>query len=194
MKKFFNENLKPTMEWIVKDSDPRIRNVSNYFDINNITNEDIKHIQMMTRYIDVCYEGKEHKYKIESGIGISGVQIGYLKRVCYIHLFDDYYEKEFQLLFANPEILEVSRDISYLECGEGCLSVPERREGVVPRKYWIKIQYFDLFTFSYKEEVFYDFLAIVIQHEIDHMNGKLYYDHINIFYPFNVSEDWKKIK
>lgn len=98
-----------------------------------------------------------------------------------------------KFLLANPEIIKFSDDISYLDGGEGCLSVPEDRQGIVPRKSEITVKAYDLI---HDREIVineYGLTAIVLQHEIDHLSGILYYDHINVLDNNYVKEDWKKI-
>jgi len=77
--------------------------------------------------------------------------------------------------FINPKILEYSEDTEILE--EGCLSVPGIQENVA-RSRKIVLQYQDT-DFKQHKEVFEDYVARVIQHEYDHLNGKVFTDRIN---------------
>ena len=192
--KYEFKKIEPSQKWIVNDSSPIIRTKSTDLDIKNITQKDLEEISKLISYTDASFNGQAQKYNIQAGIAITGVQIGYLKRVCYIHFMDTNGETEHQYLLINPKIIENSYQKSYLDGGEGCLSVPDARNGIVPRFSWIKIEYYDLESNSYKTLKADGILAICIQHEMDHMDGKLYYDRINLFNPFYVDESWVKIK
>lgn len=184
---------KPDMSWIIDDSNPKIREISEKLDLNNIDEYDNEMINKMISYIDVSYNNEYKKYKIRSGIAMTGIQIGYKKRVCYVHYFDEYLNSEIKLLLANPEILSKSSIKSYIANGEGCLSVPIDKKGIVPRNKEITFKAFDLFLNKEIEMKVSGFLSICLQHEFDHMDGILYYDKINIFKPNETQEDWERI-
>lgn len=179
------------MDWIVTDEDPRIRNKCEDIHLP-ISMSDKKEIEKLVSYIDACYYGKEKKYDIRGGVAMAAIQIGFLKNVIYLH-FDDEEENERHWLLANPKIIESSYDKSYLNNGEGCLSVPQDHEGIVPRSEFIKVEAFDLINNRPITIEVGGYSAIVLQHEIDHLSGILYYDRINIFNPMFVDENWKKI-
>ncbi len=113
------------------------------------------------------------------GVGLAAPQVGLPIRLFIVDLrpladqepaFADYTRS-----FINPKILEYSEDTEILE--EGCLSVPGIHENV-PRSRKIVLQYQDT-DFKQHEEVFEDYAARVIQHEYDHLNGKVFTDRIN---------------
>jgi peptide deformylase len=85
----------------------------------------------------------------------------------------------------NPVIMKKSKDKVFLENGEACLSVADKKEGFVPRYATIKVKYIDIKGHT-KTHVASDFEAIVIQHELDHLDGVLFYDHINKEEPFKI--------
>ena len=89
----------------------------------------------------------------------------------------------------NPRIISESVKESYLGAGEGCLSVKENHEGYVYRKFKIIVKAFDAVTRKEKIITARGYEAIVLQHELDHLNGVLYYDHINKENPFIRKED-----
>lgn len=101
-----------------------------------------------------------HKY---DGLGLAGVQVGILKRIIVIDLYDDV--SQFTLI--NPEIIEKSEETVEIE--EGCLSYPNQY-GKVKRAVRVKVKALDLdgkkVTLDAK-----DLLAQALQHEIDHLNG-----------------------
>lgn len=188
-----NNIYKPTMDWIVDDSDPRIREISEELNTNNITDYDDEMINKMIAYIDASYNNESKKYRIKTGVAITGIQIGYKKRVCYVHYYDEYLKSEIKLLIANPKIIKKSSLKSFISSGEGCLSVPVDRKGIVPRNKEIHFRAFDLLQNKEIEMFASDFLSICLQHEFDHMDGKLYYDRINIFNPNEPDEEWERV-
>ena len=106
----------------------------------------------------------------EEGIGLAAPQIGYSKKVLVVDI-SAIKEDEKPLVFINPEIVDATGE-AILE--EGCLSIPEVREDVErPEK--IKLKYFDETGRNFEDE--YDgWMARVLQHEIDHLNGILFVD------------------
>lgn len=82
---------------------------------------------------------------------------------------------ELKKVFINPEIIELSGDNWVMN--EGCLSLPEIREDV-SRPDTVRIKYFDE-NFTEHDEVFSGFMGRVIQHEYDHLEGKLFIDYLS---------------
>ena len=89
----------------------------------------------------------------------------------------------------NPRIISESVKQVYLSGGEGCLSVDNEHQGYVYRKYKILVKAYDVK--QQKETVITarGYEAIVLQHEIDHLNGVLFYDHIDKKDPFKLIPD-----
>jgi len=108
------------------------------------------------------------------GIGLAAIQLGEPKRVITMDLAKKDDPKEPQV-FINPEILWTSEDKSVHE--EGCLSIPEYYEEV-ERPAEVKVRYLDLDGKSHEIEAS-GLLATCLQHEIDHLNGVLFIDHIS---------------
>jgi peptide deformylase len=108
------------------------------------------------------------------GIGLAAIQIGVPKRVITMDLAKKDEGKKPQV-FINPEILATSADRSTYE--EGCLSIPEYYEEV-ERPSEVKIRYVDLEGNACELEAS-GLLATCVQHEIDHLNGVLFIDHIS---------------
>ena len=108
------------------------------------------------------------------GIGLAAVQIGILKRVIVIDLSKDVEKKE-PLFIVNPEITFKSKELTSYE--EGCLSIPDQF-AEVKRPISCKINFLDYE--GYKKEIDAEgLLATCIQHEIDHLNGVLFIDHLS---------------
>ena len=107
------------------------------------------------------------------GAGIAAPQVGILKRIAWVQRFD----KEgfpFEVII-NPVIKQYSKKKQ--DCPEGCLSIPGRRDTLSTRAYAILVEY-DKPDASHEIEMVEDFTAVVFQHEIDHLNGILYLDHL----------------
>lgn len=107
------------------------------------------------------------------GVGLAAPQVNISKRLIVIDVSSDYPDrKPFALI--NPVILEQRGKTTF---DEGCLSLPDFRETVERSKY-VKLQYLDE---NGKQQIIEDegFLAIVIQHEIDHLNGIVAADRIS---------------
>jgi peptide deformylase len=117
-------------------------------------------------------------YKTD-GIGLAAPQIGKSVRVFVIDadpLSDDFPEtKDFKRAFINAQIVEEKG--TEWAFNEGCLSVPNIREDV-KRKPQIEIHYYDE-EWNYHEDVFDGTIARVIQHEYDHLEGKIFTDRIS---------------
>lgn len=108
------------------------------------------------------------------GIGLAAIQIGVPKRVVTIDLAKQDEEKT-PIVFINPEITWSSEEMNVHE--EGCLSIPEYYEEV-ERPARVKIRYLDLD--GKEQEIEADgLLATCIQHEVDHLNGVLFIDHLS---------------
>lgn len=123
------------------------------------------------------------KHNVRPGIGLAAPQIGVSKRAIAIFIEGETVEDNLCLTLFNPRIVSHSSEMTYIEAGEGCLSVDENYEGIVPRyaKITVKADDYDGDPF---EETFTGLDAICLQHEIDHLNGILFYDHINKENPF----------
>ena len=129
------------------------------------------------------------KHNIRSGVGLAAPQVGVKKRMFVIYYKKkDKDDKEIEVQYAliNPKIVSNSARKCALKGGEGCLSVKEDKDGYVFRYYKIVLNAFDLIQNKEVNIVAFGYDAIVLQHELDHLDGILYYDHINKKDPFKV--------
>lgn len=121
----------------------------------------------------------ETMYNSEDGIGLAAPQAGFSIRLFIIDLSmlaeDEPSYKNMNRVFINAEIIERTGENVTRE--EGCLSIPHINENVT-RKDKIRIKYVDK-DFVEHDEVFEGFIARVIQHEYDHLEGKMFVDHIS---------------
>lgn len=111
------------------------------------------------------------------GIGLAAPQIGKSVRLFVVDgttLDEEPTLKDFKQAFINPVILNETG--TEWEFEEGCLSIPNIREDV-SRKEKIKVKYFDE-NWKPKEETFNGMKARIIQHEYDHIEGKLFIDYL----------------
>lgn len=113
----------------------------------------------------------ETMYSTDNGIGLAATQIAETKAIMVIDISE---ERNQPMVFINPQIIESEGETSYQE---GCLSVPDVYADV-PRFLRVKVKAFER---DGKEFVVDsdEFLAIVMQHEIDHLNGKVFIDHLS---------------
>lgn len=113
-------------------------------------------------------DGLLEKQKDPEGAGLSAVQVGILKRVCLVRIGNRF------VPFINPKVLETSKDsVGFFE---GCLSMPDFY-GMVYRPSTIKIQAVNK-RGKLIEKEFKGLPARIFQHEIDHMNGILFVNHL----------------
>ena len=105
------------------------------------------------------------------GIGLAAIQVNVLKRVIVIDISDDHSDP---LILVNPELVETEGE---REFQEGCLSVPEAYE-TVTRADTIKFKALDLDGKPFERSA-EGLLATCIQHEIDHLDGKLFVDYLS---------------
>lgn len=103
---------------------------------------------------------KDTLHNSKSGVGISAVQIGVLKKMCVIH----YNGKD--IVMINPEITKAKGEV---DSKEGCLSVPDEY-GIFKRAQKVWCSYIDE-SGNQKEIADGGFVSRVIQHELDHMEG-----------------------
>src|SRR3974390_184378 len=146
---------------IIKLPDKRLRLVS----------EPVKQIDAgIRKLVDDMFETM---YKAP-GIGLAAIQLGVAKRVITLDLSKKEDDHEPQV-FINPEILWQSEALAKFE--EGCLSIPDYYEEV-ERPAQGKVRYLDL-SGKKREIDAKGLLATCLQHEIDHINGVLFIDHLS---------------
>lgn len=161
---------------------------------NPVLREICKELTKQDVFSDEFTQLKQDLYdsmKHYGGIGIAAPQIGVSWQVALIDLPPvNRYGAEVSLaktFFINPriEILSESQEGNW----EGCLSVPGMR-GYVVRPNHIRVSYFDE---RFEEQSFetQGFVAIVIQHELDHLFGKLYIDHIKDMSLLSFQEEYE---
>ena len=127
--------------------------------------------------------------KLRNGVGLAAIQIGVDQRVLIINEPNEEDEqlKENTLEMINPLIIEKSGSTRYQE---GCLSVPGYYEDV-ERYQYVKVEYFD--RNGNLQVIESDaFLAIAIQHEMDHLDGKVFVEKLSFTKRKRFEKEWKK--
>ena len=108
------------------------------------------------------------------GVGLAAIQIGVAKRVVTIDTSKDEMARN-PTVYLNPEIVWTSEEKRVYD--EGCLSIPEFY-GEVERPDRVRVRYMNLDGQSVEQEAD-GLLATCLQHEIDHLNGVLFIDHLS---------------
>ena len=150
------------------------------FPLSKEDKDTIKHVIKHLTYSQI--EKYAEKYDLRPGMGLAFPQLGMLKRI--IIVVYEYEEGKFEnYVIINPKIISHSEEMVALETGEGCLSVNREVEGHVARFARIRITGYDVegnkISIRARED-----LAVAFQHEVDHLNGILFYDRINKKKPF----------
>jgi peptide deformylase len=151
---------------IVEVPDPRLRQISSA--VEEVTDE-------VRELVSDMFETMYHA----PGIGLAAIQVGVPKRILVIDLQEPEEEGGEPVkdprVFINPEILTTSdEDVPYTE---GCLSVPDQY-AEVDRPDAIRARWLDL-DGKQREEEIDGLLAVCLQHEMDHLNGVLFIDHLS---------------
>lgn len=122
-------------------------------------------------------EKYSEKYKLRPGMGLAFPQVGINKRI--IVIVNEYEDGKFEnYVVVNPVIVSNSSEMIAAEAGEGCLSVNREVEGHVLRYARVTVEGYDLDGNKLKIRARED-LSLAFQHEIDHLNGILFFDRID---------------
>ncbi|SDC09436.1 peptide deformylase [Shouchella lonarensis] len=165
-----------TMEHIVREGDPVLRKVASPVELP-LNAEDTQTLLSMLTFLKNSQDPDIAKqYHLRPGVGLAAPQIGISKRLFAVHATDEN-GKLHSFGLANPKVIRHSVETTELETGEGCLSVDREIEGRVPRYARITVKG----TTHEGEEItlrLRGFISIVFQHELDHLDGIMFYDRI----------------
>lgn len=179
-----------TMEDIVRDDQASLREKS--IKVNLPPNKQTK--ETLNRMLEFLKNSQDEefaeKHNLRAGVGIAAPQIGINEQLTVVHF--EYEDKLYSYKLINPKIISHSVEQAYLVGGEGCLSVDEEYEGYVLRYARITVRAFNEDGVPFKLRL-RGYPAVVFQHEIDHLNGVLFYDHINKENPFTAPDAAKEI-
>ena len=148
---------------IITAPDPRLKLVS-----DPLSEVDDSTRRLMDDMLETMYEAP--------GIGLAAVQIGVPKRVIVMDLAKEKDgEPHKPMFFVNPKLVWASTELAI--CEEGCLSVPDLYEEV-ERPAKVKVSYLDYH--GKEQQIDCDgMLAVCLQHEMDHLQGTLFIDHLS---------------
>ena len=144
---------------ILEFPDPRLRTLA-----KPVTVVDDALRQLIDDMLETMYDAP--------GIGLAATQVNVHKRLVVMDLSED---KSAPRVFINPELETLTEDLGPYQ--EGCLSVPGFYENV-DRPLRVRIRALDRDGQPF-EEIAEDLLAVCIQHECDHLNGKLFVDYLS---------------
>ncbi len=168
---------------IIRDNAPSLRQKSTKVEAP-YNQEDINLILEMHEYIK---NSQLEENDIRSGVGLAAPQVGVNKRMLVV-----YYETEDGIIshaLINPRVTATAIRQCYLASGEGCLSVEDEHEGYVYRANKITIEAYDAIKKQDVTIIARGYEAIVLQHELDHLDGILFYDRISKSAPFKIIEN-----
>src|SRR5699024_7631665 len=175
-----------TMEDIVRDGHPTLREKAKKVDVPP-SSKTVETLQKMHEFlVNSQDEDTAKKYNLRPGVGLAAPQLGISEQLIAIYFHYDDVLYNYQLI--NPKIISHSVERACLAGGEGCLSVDESIEGYVPRYKRITVRAFDENGKQIKLRL-KGYPAIVFQHEIDHLNGIMFYDYINKANPLALPDD-----
>jgi peptide deformylase len=124
------------------------------------------------------------------GIGLAAPQIGVLQRVIVMDCTRDETEPKQPVVMFNPEVIASSDEINVYE--EGCLSIPDQYAEVTRPKV-VDVRWIDA-NGTEQTQTFDGLWATCVQHEIDHLNGKLFIDHIGVMKRQMITRKMQKLK
>ena len=185
------------MKDIIKEGNPLLKEKSIDVELP-ISLEDAEILNSMIEYIFNSIDPKvAEKYDLRPAVGIAAPQIGILKKMIAIVAPDESgNEHEFALI--NPKLLSYSDELTYLEGGEGCLSVDRACDAYIhrPARVMFEAYFYDLETgkLEKKRMKLKGYLSVVFQHEYDHLNGILFVDRANKTNPKHIPDNSKPIQ
>jgi peptide deformylase len=151
--------------------DPRLREKSIGLKEDDVMGE----MKETTRMVAGAMIRSMYKY---AGVGLAAQQVGYPGAMFVMDAQWPITGRHKPRIFINPNVREFGQGAIALSGGEGCLSTPYGFRSQVQRSETVTIEYRDL-NWNLHEETFEGTDAIVIQHEIDHLHGNLFIDHLS---------------
>ena len=157
-----------------------------------LKDEDKQLITDMITYLTMSQIDEEReKYDLRAGMGLSAVQVGFLKRIFVV--VEELEKNKFKnYIVINPKVISHSEEEIFVGEGEGCLSVDRDVEGIVPRYARMTVEAYDENGKPYQIRVRED-ISIAFQHEIDNLNGILFVDKIDPKNPYKNQEKMREI-
>lgn len=176
------------MKDITRDGAPVLRNIAQPVKFP-LSAEDKQLAHDMMEYLVISQDDKQNeKYQLRPGVGLAAPQVGVGEAMAAVLVPGPDNEILFKDVLINPTIISHSVQPAALAEGEGCLSVDKDVPGYVVRHDRITIRYQNLDGETKKIRL-KNYAAIVCQHEIDHLHGILFYDHINQQKPYDIDPE-----
>ena len=169
------------MKDIIREGNQILRNNSENVKLPLSVEDKTTLLEMLGYLFNSQNDERAKELGLRPGVGIAAPQIGLNKKMFAI-LANDLEGNPWLLAVINPKIIKKSKEIVYLPGGEGCLSVDRETCGITPRYRKITVEA-DLYNVQngrveHKKFDLEDYIAIVFQHEYDHLFGTLYVDTI----------------
>lgn len=171
---------------IVKDNKPSLREKCKPVEMP-LSRENKELIDEMLQYL-LLTQDEDYRKKhpnVREGVGLAAPQVGHnLRMIVISYATGDEKNPRVQYQLVNPRIVVNSIKKCYLSGGEGCLSVDGEHRGKVYRDFKIVVKAYEAGLGQDVEITARGYDAIVLQHEIDHLDGILFYDRIDKKDPF----------
>ncbi len=157
-----------------------------------LNKEDLKIINDALDYLEMSQMDEyREKYDLRAGMGLSFIQLGIPKKIFVIS--EEVEENKFnRYVVINPRVKSKSEELIFVGEGEGCLSINREIDGIVPRNARITVEAYDehgdLFELRVRED-----MSIAFQHELDHLDGILFIDHIDKNNPYKNRNNMREI-
>ena len=124
------------------------------------------------------------------GIGLAAPQVGVMNRMLVMDCVKDDLAAAEPMVLINPRVIDASTDLNVYD--EGCLSIPDQYAGV-ERPARVQVEWSDLDGKTVQKE-FDGLWATCVQHEIDHLNGKLFIDYLKPLKRQMITRKMQKLK
>ncbi|MGF0049441.1 peptide deformylase [Streptococcus alactolyticus] len=195
IKKLVKPSHLINMDDIIREGNPTLRAVAQ--DVTfPLSDEEIILGEKMLQFLKNSQDPvTAEKMGLRGGVGLAAPQLDISKRIIAV-LVPNPEDKDgnppeeaysLQEAMYNPRVVAHSVQDAALADGEGCLSVDRVVEGYVVRHARVTVEYFDKNGEKHRVKL-KGYNSIVVQHEIDHTNGIMFYDHIDPKNPFAVKE------
>ena len=166
-----------TRRSILLHPDPRLKSVA-----NPVASVDTELRALANDMLETMYDAP--------GIGLAAPQVGVMQRLLVMDCVKDEMAAAEPMVLINPSIIAVSEDTSVYD--EGCLSIPDQY-AEVERPASVKVEWMDL-DGKTVQETFDGLWATCVQHEIDHLNGKLFIDYLKPLKRQMITRKMQKLK
>ncbi|MDR0690530.1 MAG: peptide deformylase [Streptococcaceae bacterium] len=187
LEKIIQDHYVITMKDIIFEGHKILRLVAEEVE-NPITPELLTLGEQMMTFLKNSQDPKmAEELELRGGVGLAAPQLNISKRILAILIPDEEGNVQFEEIMYNPKIIAHSAQEVCLKSGEGCLSVEREVPGFVSRYKRVTVMYIN---HDNKEKTIKlkDHQAIVLQHELDHLNGVLFFDRINEKDPWEIKE------